>query len=345
MYKERFEEIDIAKGIGILLVVIGHSIPDANTGIQNIFWGGIFKWIYSFHMGLFMFMAGVLFYKKAISCTQIKNVKEEISRRALRLLVPYFTFSIIIYIAKTILSSWSRKPVGIKDIIYILLGKSPCGNMWFLWTLFIICVLVLFFPKKGKFPELLVMVTFIIYFFQNSRILEQWELAKICKMAIWFTLGMLSFKYKDILMNLYHRNVKRKTVIVITLLLSVQIVVLNIQKVVDKEFLNLILQFILILIGIILVLVISFLLKNTVIARRLRICGRQSMDIYVLSYLVTTPGIVMYSKTNGGGIPYNIWVIGLALSSICFSFLSAKYIRKYKILKLLVLGEKDDSKV
>lgn len=36
---ERIDEVDIAKGIGILLVVIGHSIPDANIGIQNL-WGG-----------------------------------------------------------------------------------------------------------------------------------------------------------------------------------------------------------------------------------------------------------------------------------------------------------------
>jgi fucose 4-O-acetylase-like acetyltransferase len=36
---KRVDEIDIAKGIGIILVVLGHSIPDANTGIQN-FWGG-----------------------------------------------------------------------------------------------------------------------------------------------------------------------------------------------------------------------------------------------------------------------------------------------------------------
>lgn len=33
----RSREIDIAKGIGILLVVLGHAVPDANTGIQNMF--------------------------------------------------------------------------------------------------------------------------------------------------------------------------------------------------------------------------------------------------------------------------------------------------------------------
>ena len=50
----RSPEIDIAKGIGILLVVLGHAVPDANTGIQNMFWAAAFNWIYSFHMALFM---------------------------------------------------------------------------------------------------------------------------------------------------------------------------------------------------------------------------------------------------------------------------------------------------
>ena len=42
----RSPEIDIAKGIGILLVVLGHAVPDANTGIQNMFWAVVFNWIY-----------------------------------------------------------------------------------------------------------------------------------------------------------------------------------------------------------------------------------------------------------------------------------------------------------
>ena len=39
--KNRNINIDIIKGIGIILVVVGHAVPDANTGIQNFFWGGI----------------------------------------------------------------------------------------------------------------------------------------------------------------------------------------------------------------------------------------------------------------------------------------------------------------
>lgn len=55
-FKERDLSFDIAKGIAIFLMVIGHtSIPKiANT------------WIYSFHMPLFFFVSGVFFNLKNI---------------------------------------------------------------------------------------------------------------------------------------------------------------------------------------------------------------------------------------------------------------------------------------
>ena len=45
--KERVHWIDIAKGLGIIAVVIGHIY---NNQV-------IFKWLYSFHMPLFFFVA------------------------------------------------------------------------------------------------------------------------------------------------------------------------------------------------------------------------------------------------------------------------------------------------
>ena len=54
----RIEWIDIAKGIGIILVVIGHNFSDG----ENIIY--LRKWIYSFHMPLFFLLSGILFSAK-----------------------------------------------------------------------------------------------------------------------------------------------------------------------------------------------------------------------------------------------------------------------------------------
>lgn len=61
----RNQLIDVAKGIAILLVLLGHSIQYASgasyysSGAFYSNW--FFKFIYSFHMPLFMVISGYLF--------------------------------------------------------------------------------------------------------------------------------------------------------------------------------------------------------------------------------------------------------------------------------------------
>lgn len=66
--------LDIFKGIGIILVAIGHIYHNSI----------IFNWIYSFHMPLFFFAAGWVYKEKPIL--------EDIKRRIQTIVVPYFCF-------------------------------------------------------------------------------------------------------------------------------------------------------------------------------------------------------------------------------------------------------------
>ena len=65
--KKHYESIDIAKGIGILLVVFGHL----TVGKQNVY-----SFIYSFHMPLFFLLSGLFSSNKdslkniLISCSE-----------------------------------------------------------------------------------------------------------------------------------------------------------------------------------------------------------------------------------------------------------------------------------
>ena len=80
MFKEktsRIQYIDILKGIGIILVVIGHIYKNQN----------IFNWIYSFHMPIFFFAAGWL-YKE-------RSVYIDIKRRIQTIVIPYFCFGLL----------------------------------------------------------------------------------------------------------------------------------------------------------------------------------------------------------------------------------------------------------
>lgn len=51
MINARIEHIDIARGIAIILVVLGHCCPSADIDLNRV--------ILSFHMPLFFFLSGV----------------------------------------------------------------------------------------------------------------------------------------------------------------------------------------------------------------------------------------------------------------------------------------------
>ena len=60
--------VDAARGIGMMLVVLGHAISD--TTMDNPLLSRLFYFIYSFHMPLFFFISGYC-GGKAVKCDTI----------------------------------------------------------------------------------------------------------------------------------------------------------------------------------------------------------------------------------------------------------------------------------
>ena len=130
--KNRYTEIDIARGIGIFFVVLGHSIKQ--TQIQAA-WIRILTYIiYSFHMPLFFCLSGF------VSAKILRMHKHEriqyVSSRARRLLIPYFTIGLIYIPVKLKLSEAAVKPFAVSDIWKLLIGQNPDVSLWFLYILF-----------------------------------------------------------------------------------------------------------------------------------------------------------------------------------------------------------------
>lgn len=117
----RYEWADIAKGIGIFLMVMGHA------GIP----GPIHDWIYSFHMPFFFILSGFFFRSGKYAFGDF------IVRKAKTLLVPYLFFVAIIELLRygaNLISLDVPQPRSIHDIV--LLGKDM-GATWFLLSLFL----------------------------------------------------------------------------------------------------------------------------------------------------------------------------------------------------------------
>lgn len=134
MQNRRMEYIDIYRGIGIVLMIMGH-----------IGFGGKFDlWIHAFHMPMFFFISGFLHKNKDSFCELIK-------KKAKALLIPYLIFGIINYIACSIIY---RDWFNIGPLIHLITDNSDglmiSGALWFLTALLWVYIIVFVLEKHIK---------------------------------------------------------------------------------------------------------------------------------------------------------------------------------------------------
>lgn len=126
----RLKEYDILKGIGIILVLLGH------TGISGL----PYNFIYAFHMPLFFFASGC-FYKQRDPLTFLK-------KKAKGLLLPHLFFAVCFFVLSVALDSIHLYSLtaGLKTT---LASINPFDEhcwvlyrtIWFLLCLFEVCIM------------------------------------------------------------------------------------------------------------------------------------------------------------------------------------------------------------
>ena len=136
--KKRLAWIDIAKGLGMICVVMGHSFL---LNAQALYMKAI---IYGFHMPLFFIISGYLI-------NDSMNRGKIIKKRVQSLLIPYVTYSIIIRLFNIVLD-YIR---GIKhnmfnDVVGSIVqirGTNYSGVVWFLTWMFVSQLIMLIILK------------------------------------------------------------------------------------------------------------------------------------------------------------------------------------------------------
>lgn len=127
MKEKRLDYIDMVKGVGIILVVIGHSTYVSDT---------VLTWLASFHMPLFFLVSGMLFAHK-------NSVQEPfpvyVKKRFFGMMIPYFWFSLI-YIGVDYYYLYAHPELITKEFIHaaVLQALSLFGIsvLWFLPAIF-----------------------------------------------------------------------------------------------------------------------------------------------------------------------------------------------------------------
>lgn len=147
---KRLDYLDMAKGIGIFFVALGH-MEDIATGTR--------VWISSFHMPLFFIISGILI---AVKNEPSKDLKESVSKRIRGIIIPYLWFSLSYFIID-IGNLNIVHNIDLNTFIRDTIDSASFYGMsvlWFLPALFLASSSFLFLKKK--LPDKIIAVLLIV---------------------------------------------------------------------------------------------------------------------------------------------------------------------------------------
>ncbi len=325
--REKIAWVDSAKGVGILLVVIGHTWrglqADGLIADQQIF-AAVDRAIYVFHMPLFFFMAGLFFNKTA----EISNFVIFSKSKAIRLIYPLFIWTWIYSLLKLAMNDFVNSPLRLDDFPFFPL--PPFELFWFLWALFVIQIsLFLTFSVLNKIFESeatkylaafsVLAVLFLVHPYLGDS--EAWLGAAVLN-APYLMLGVLMARMKTMMVS--------TTVgwIALGMFILVQVLTLQLPQTTASN----------LLLAVIAVLSISLVVMGAERLRPtsyplyiLRLLGNASMAVYVAHVIFSAGTRIVLSLANVSNLPVHV-VLG-TLSGVCGPLLLFMAARRLGISK------------
>jgi fucose 4-O-acetylase-like acetyltransferase len=125
---------EYAKGIGIVLVVLGHIFDSLMRGgiiPSDPIFGPAYEWIYTFHMPLFFALSGLFVHK--LCQRGLRPFGEKVLRS---IVYPYLVWSALQTVVQIVMSRHTNSVVGWDALFAIL--YQPVMQFWFLYTLMIL---------------------------------------------------------------------------------------------------------------------------------------------------------------------------------------------------------------
>ena len=187
--------MDILRGLGILLVILGHCVPDFPVDLRsNVLAGGLEIWIYRFHMPLFFLCSGYAFCLTTIK-VQGLSFSTFINQRIKRIVIPYLVFSVISMLLRIIFSSVTRSGINIGDAIGGIFFEGK--YFWFLYTLFLISIIFKVLWDQTKNLSLMLGIAIVLYVVYVILPIKFLCIDRIGVYSLYYVLGCYLFKYRE----------------------------------------------------------------------------------------------------------------------------------------------------
>ena len=316
--KERYKELDLMKGIGILLVYLGHSF-----NLPQLDWNKIFVFlgntVYSFHMPLFFLISGL------ISNTNSEIILKNFYKGKIkRLLVPYLFINLVDFFPRTLFPKLVNSEFGgAKEILFYGTKIS-----WFVYTLFIIFMIFLFLDKyilkKDKYYLFGVILVTVNYL----KIFENIEIFSLNKVAMYLLYFYIGYIVKPIYKEKIKNGIGSKNLI----FLIIGVIFLSLSY--KDYYLNYFNSVVFAILGIWFVLNIALRIKeNSVIYKFFNFLGINSLTFYLIEGFIT----VVYRVVLLRIIPIECSYLLVSIFFI-LRVLTAYIIVKFIIVKSTILS-------
>lgn len=329
--KKYFEEVDILKGIAIILVIIGHSVIWFPINLHDINWCNyFFEFVSISHMPLFFLVSGFCFSYKN------KTYKEHIKSKVFRILIPYIVFSVLDLFPRILLQKFVNRPTNLEDGIRKVFLNG--GEYWFLYVIFIIFVIYpiiykfLISKNKKILNAGLIIVLTSIQFVNFTNI---FLINKVMHYLLFFVLGNFIKEYFLELEKIQNKINFKINFILGLIIFSVMIAyIINLKYIENYTILVILAE----LIGCYFWFLIAkcIIKANNMLKNLFVSCGKYSLQLYLFNgYLLVVSRVLIVNVlkiTN----PFII-IFANTFIPICVTLLVIKFIiNRFNILKFLV---------
>lgn len=163
--------IDNLRFFLIVLVVLGHTVQYTHTGYGETL---VFRYIYSFHMPLFIFVSGIVC---GLKDQLFLGGASLLLKRFLQLIIPFTVYNLI----------FSLLVGDITAFVYYFV--NPAKRLWFLWVLFFVTVFHhagLYMGVKTKCPKWIAHIIIGIGLFAISSKFRDFCIPDIAKFYVFY---------------------------------------------------------------------------------------------------------------------------------------------------------------
>ena len=145
----RRQDIDIARGFAILLVVFGHLVARADPA--GVGWyEPLRRAVYAFHMPFFLYLSGLVAVLSGMVPAPRSAWPGIVAARARRLLLPFLALGLLIVSAKYLAARFipvdhvPRSLLGGLCRSVLAYAASPAVSIWYLFVLFTVSLGAMF---------------------------------------------------------------------------------------------------------------------------------------------------------------------------------------------------------